>query len=199
MAVVSYFFYFRDIWSGRTKPHAFTWLIWTSLTAVGFAAQVSDHGGPGAWVTGFTAAVALVIFVVSLFIGDRDIARSDWACLAGAVLAAGCWAATDDPLTAVVLVTVIDALGFVPTFRKSFHHPYGETLVTYQLSALKFVLALVALERFTAVTALYPASLVAMNAVFSLMLVVRRRMVPLEAHGPSLVAAGAQQLPVVGG
>jgi hypothetical protein len=177
MALVSYVFYFRDIWAGKTKPHAFTWLIWTSLTAIGFAAQVADNGGPGAWVTGFTAAVSIVIFVVSLFRGERNIIRSDWICLAGAGLAAGLWAVTDDALLAVILVSIIDALGFAPTFRKSFRRPYEETLIAYVLSALKFVLALFALDNFTAVTALYPASLVLMNGAFALMLVIRRRQV----------------------
>lgn len=179
MAVVSYFFYFRDIWAGRTKPHAFTWLIWTSLTAIGFAAQVGDHGGPGAWVTGFTAAVSAVIFVAALFRGERDITRGDWSCLVGAGLAAGLWAVTNNALLAVILVTVIDALGFAPTFRKSFHRPHEETLITYELSAIKFVLALLALDNFSAVTALYPASLVVMNGVFALMLIIRRRSVAM--------------------
>lgn len=181
MALVSYYFYFRDIWAGRTKPHAFTWLIWTSLTAIGFAAQIADDGGPGAWVTGFTAAVSVLIFATSLFRGERNITRSDWACLLGAGLAAVLWGVTDNALLAVILVSVIDALGFAPTFRKSFHRPHEETLITYELSGIKFVLALIALDNFTAVTAFYPASLVLMNGVFAAMLIIRRRQVAPDA------------------
>ena len=52
---ISYLPYFRDIFKGKTKPHAFSWLIWAILTAIGFAGQISDNAGPGSWALGFTA------------------------------------------------------------------------------------------------------------------------------------------------
>jgi len=187
MALVAYVFYFRGIWAGRTKPHAITWFIWASLTTIGFAAQVSDHGGPGSWVTGFSAAVCFLIFFTAIFRGERHILRGDWACLVGAVLSAGLWAITDNALMAVVLISFIDALGFVPTFRKSFHQPYAETMSTYTLSGIKFLLSLIALDNLSAVTVLYPASLVAANFVFVVMLMVRRKQ--LGRVGSSAVPA----------
>jgi hypothetical protein len=119
MAVAGYLPYFRDLLSGRTRPHAFTWLVWGVLTAIAFGGQVTNRGGPGAWVTGFTAAVSFVIFLAALRQGDRNIVPVDWLCLAGAAVALALWAVTDRPLLAVILITVIDALGFLPTIRKS--------------------------------------------------------------------------------
>lgn len=78
MAVAGYIPYFRTIALGRTKPHAFTWLVWAALTGVAFAGQVVDGGGPGAWVTGFTAAVSVVIFFIALWRGEKNIVRADW-------------------------------------------------------------------------------------------------------------------------
>lgn len=175
MALVAYVPYFRDMLAGRTKPHAFTWLIWGVLTAIAFAGQVSEGAGPGAWVTGFTAAVSFVIFVTALRRGEKDLPLVDWLSLAGAALALALWAATDQPLVAMILITLIDALGFLPTFRKSWLRPWEETAVTYALSGLKFVIAIVALENFAVTTWLYPASLVLMNGLFVGMLVLRRR------------------------
>ena len=39
----------------------------------------------------------------------------------------------------------LDFLGFLPTIRKSYAKPYEETLITYMLSGLKFLLAIIAL------------------------------------------------------
>ncbi len=78
MALISYVPYIRDMVAGRTKPHAFTWLVWASLTAIAFAGQISDGAGPGAWVTGFTATVSFAIFAVALRHGEKDIAPMDW-------------------------------------------------------------------------------------------------------------------------
>lgn len=175
IALYSYIPYFRDIFSGKTKPHAFSWLVWFLLTAIAFVAQVKDDAGAGAWVTGFTALVAFFIFMAAVTRGEKNITRSDWLCLVGAFLAMGLWAITNSPLVAVILITVIDALGFAPTFRKAFHKPQEETAITFALSAIKFVIAIAALTNYTAVTVLYPASLVIMNGLFVTMLMIRRR------------------------
>lgn len=175
IAFISYVPYFRDIFAGKTKPHAFSWLVWSSLTAIGFAGQAADNGGPGAWVTGATALLTFFIFAIALKKGERRITFTDWLSLAGAGIAILFWAITKQPLLSVVLITLIDALGFFPTFRKSYSKPNEETLITYGLSGLKFVIALFALDNFTIATALYPIYLVVANWAFIVMLTVRRK------------------------
>ena len=138
--------------------------------------SVGEAGGAaGSWVTGFTAAACLVVFVFALFRGEKEITRGDTLSLIGAGVATLLWWLTQDPLLAVVLITLIDALGFYPTFRKSWFKPQEETLSTYWISSLKFAIALFALGEFTLVTALYPASLVIMNGGFAAMVAVRRK------------------------
>lgn len=108
MTIFGYFFYFRDIFAHKTKPHAFSWLVWAVLTGIAFFGQLSGDAGPGAWVTATTAVISFVIF-------------------------------------ALALVKVL------------------------------------ALENYTLVTWLYPASLVAANLFFAFMLVARRRKIePVE-------------------
>jgi len=175
LAFFSYIPYFRDIWQGKTKPHAFSWLVWGTLTAIAFAGQVADKGGAGAWVTGFTAVVCLLIFAAAVWRGEKRITTSDWLSLLGAAVALGLWGLTKSPLLSVILITLIDAFGFFPTFRKSYFKPHSETLITYVISSFKFVLALIALDNFTVVTSLYPISLVLMNGAFAVMLVIRRQ------------------------
>jgi len=177
ITVVSYWFYFRDIFAGRTKPHAYTWLVWAVLTASAFAAQLHGHGGPGAYVTGLTALVSFIILGLAIWRGEKGITTSDKLSLGGALAALLIWFFTSNPVLAIILISVIDFLGFLPTIRKSYHKPYEETLITYMLSGFKFVLAILALDTYTLVTWLYPASLVAANLLFVVMLVVRRRQV----------------------
>jgi hypothetical protein len=175
MAIIGYVPYFRDIFANRTKPHAFSWFIWGVLTAIGFAGQVAGGAGPGAWVTGLTAAVCFIISIIGFTKGRKNIILVDWLSLLGAAIALYFWYLTKNPLIAMILITIIDALGFFPTFRKSYFRPHEETLSTYFLSGLKFLLSLFALNNFTVITSLYPLSLVVMNWLFIGMLVIRRR------------------------
>lgn len=175
MTIAGYWFYLRDIFRGKTKPHAYTWLVWTILTGVAFAAQLQDKGGPGSYVTGLTALVCLIIFGLALSKGEKDITHSDKIYLAISIAAIVPWLVTKSPLLSVVLVTIIDFFGFLPTIRKSFHKPFEETASTYFISGIKFILAIIALENYTVVTWLYPASLVVANIAFAGMLMIRRK------------------------
>lgn len=175
IALVSYIPYFRDIFAGRTKPHAFTWLVWGVLNGIAFATQLADGGGVGAAAVGLTAVVLFVVFVLALFKGEKDIKLFDWLCLGGAFVALLLWPVTDSPLTTVILITVIDVFGFLPTIRKSYKKPFEETLSTYALSILKYGLVAIALQSYTFTTMLFPISIVILNALFVLMLIVRRR------------------------
>lgn len=172
---IGYVPYFRTIFSGKTKPHAFSWLVWGTLTAVAFASQVVGNGGPGAWVRGFTALICFTIFGLALVNGVKDFPVADWLCLAGCILAGVLWAITDSPLLTVILITIIDAVAFVPTIRKSYSQPNTEPVFTYSLSGLKFLIGIFALAEFSAITVLYPASLVLANGAFVVMLLVRRK------------------------
>ncbi len=175
IALVSYLPYFRDIIAGRTRPHAFTWLIWGVLTIIAFVGQLYGHAGPGAWVTAFTALVCIVIAAIAAFGGNREIVTLDWIALAGAAVALLFWFLTRGPLLSVILITIIDNLGFVPTLRKSYSRPNEETLSTYLLSGVKWMLGIAALERFTVTTALFPLAIVVASWSFVVMLLVRRR------------------------
>ncbi len=175
IALGGYVPYFRDIFSGKTKPHAFSWLIWASLQGIGFAGQISDSAGPGAWITGITAVACMCIFVLAIFRGEKNITPSDWVCLLSAGMAIPLWLATSTPLWSVILISVIDVIGFVPTYRKSYSRPFDETGITYTVSGFTFIISIVALQNYSVITVLYPATLVVANLVFALMLYARRR------------------------
>lgn len=175
IGLAGYIPYFRNIFYGKTKPHVFSWFVWSLLEGTAFFAQVSKGAGAGAWVTGVTALLCFGVFVAAISRGEKNITRLDWMSLVGAFLGLALWAVTDNSLYAVVLVSTTDLLGFIPTFRKSYHKPYEETATLYALSSLKLAVALFALESYNLTTVLYPASLVLTNAVFVTMLLMRRK------------------------
>ncbi len=175
MTVIGYSFYFRDIFAGKTKPHAFSWLVWATLTGIAFFGQREGGAGAGAWVTATTALISFVIFFLALTKGEKDIRVSDKLNLLGAGVALALWAITSSPLISIILITIIDFLGFLPTIRKSYRKPHQETLIHYVFAGLKFVLGILALESYTVTTWLYPLSLVLANWLFIVFSVIRRK------------------------
>lgn len=177
ISLIAYIPYFRDIFKGKTKPHAFTWLVWFILTTIAFAGQLSEGAGAGAWATGSISAASLAIFILSLKKGEKNITISDKFSLFGAFFAIYLWYLTKDPLASIVLIIIIEVLSFYPTIRKSIQKPFEETLSTYVLVGSSFVLATVAIENYLLTTWLYPSALVLLNFGFAIMLIIKRKKV----------------------
>jgi hypothetical protein len=161
---------------GRVRPHAFTWLVWTVTTFVAFVGQLVGGGGGGAAAAGASAGVGALVCGYSFWRGDRTYTRLDWLCLAGSGLALLAWAFAGGPLTAVVLIAVVDALGAVPTIRKARVAPHEEGVSPFVLANVKWLLAIYALERRSALTLVFPVTTTVVNlAIIAVVLAGRQR------------------------
>lgn len=170
----SYIPYLIGMKTGRVKPHVFTWFIWGLVTIIAYAAQFSERAGPGSWVMLFTGIVCFIISAWAIRVGEKNITQGDWVCFATALCAIPLWILTDNPLWSVILISLIDLIGFIPTFRKSWMLPWDEDWQVYLLCGVKFGLSLWALEHMSAVTAMYPIVLVVLNTGFFCLLMIRR-------------------------
>ncbi|NJM45259.1 MAG: hypothetical protein HC860_03125 [Alkalinema sp. RU_4_3] len=82
-----------------------------------------------------------------------------------------------DPLWAVVIATIVDLLGFGPTFRKVYANPHAESLGFFGLFAVRNGIAMMALESYSIATLLFPAAVGMGCLLLMLMIVYRRRSV----------------------
>lgn len=175
MMVCSRTGYFAGIARGRTHPHVFSWLIWGTISSIGFAAQVAEGAGPGAWARGFGSATCFLLVFISFFKGEKDIRRADWATLAAALSAIPLWMITKTPFWSVLIVCFIDTIGYIPTVRKSWLKPREEQAVSYVFSCLGAGFSLLAIKQYTPSTWLYPLVLFFTNGLMWAYLMARRR------------------------
>jgi len=175
IGIVGQGWYITTILQGKTRPHLFTWLVWSVLGGIGFAAQWHGHAGPAMWALGTTVFLALATALLSLKYGEKTFTRGDKISLVASLSAIIPWLLTDDPLGSVILISVIDAVAFYPTVRKSWNKPDEESLSAYNMGSLKFGLTVLAIDNFTLSNALYPAAIVFINTAFVIMCLIRRK------------------------
>lgn len=171
LTVIGHLPYIVDILKGKTKPHVFTWFVWAIITLLAFAGQWQKGGGPGAWTAGVTGLLTIVIAILSVRNGSKDITKTDKLFFAGALVSIVPWYVTNDPTLSIILLTVIDVLAFLPTIRKTIKNPATETLFTYALNVPRHGLAILAIANYNLATYLYPAALVVMNAIVTITIV----------------------------
>ncbi|HEC32831.1 MAG TPA: hypothetical protein ENI63_01055 [Candidatus Kaiserbacteria bacterium] len=178
ITVVAYYPYIRDIFQGKTKPHAYTWLIW-GITQ-GTAAAILLYGGGNFGAISLVAGTLLVLFVflLSFKYGTKSITKIDTAVLIVALLAVAVWWQLNNPLLAVLMVSAIDGLGYIPTFRKSFVEPWSETLSFWTSMVVVNFLILLSLSEYNFLTVTYIATLAAGNIAVLIICIVRRIIIP---------------------
>jgi hypothetical protein len=183
LTIVAYAPYIGGILHGGFRPHFFSWLIWSLTTTIVFLAQLSADGGAGAWPTGASALITIyVTWLAWVRRTDISITPADRVFLLGSLASLPVWLITDDPLWSVVILTVVDTLGFGPTLRKVWTHPREESLQFYFLFVIRSALSVVALESRNLTTLLFPVTMMLACGAVCMLLWWRRRWL-LQAVG----------------
>lgn len=176
-AVFAYYAYFRDIFAGKTKTHAFSWLIWGTLAANGFIAQVGAHAGIGAWATGLTSVASLTIFALAIFKGDTKPTVLDWVLLGLATVGFLLLFVIQNKDITLWITIIALVTGFAVTIRKAYRKPYEETGMAFLLNTVKFLPSILALSSVTFLTVAYPVAALLGNAVIAIIIYSRRKVV----------------------
>ncbi len=177
VAFVNYLPYLIGVIRQTLHPHAFSWIIFTIITATISIAQLTEGAGPGAWATGATSITTFLIACFALKNGGYRITTSDKLSFAGALIAIPAWIATANPLVAVIILTIIEALGFFPTYRKAWRQPHDESVLAFSLTILKYALALGAMQSYSLTTVLFPIALLILSTLLIVEIVIRKKVV----------------------
>jgi len=81
-------------------------------------------------------------------------------------------------LWVVVILTTVDVLGFGPTIRKAYFHPFDENLMFFFIFVCRNLAAIAALEVYSPTTIIFPAVVAVACILLISMVIYRRRMMP---------------------
>ena len=132
--------YIRSILAKRTKPHIYSWFIWTLDSFIIFGLQFTHGAGTGSFVAFSAGLCAGTVFLLSLRDKHKqDITKSDKVFFVLALVALVLWLFAKEPILSTVLIMAVDVLGFFPTVRKTWYKPHSEELAFYVINFLRFV------------------------------------------------------------
>lgn len=178
ITIYGYVPYFKDVFSKKTQPHLYTWLIWMITEGTATVGILYGGGGVGSigWVVG--TLLVVVMFFYTFKYGTKNIRRIDTIVLIVALSAIVVWWQLHNPVLAIIMVSAIDGLGYIPTWRKSFQEPWSETLIFWFLMALASFITVAAVENFNVLTITYPITLGVANSIVWIICYFRRKNIP---------------------
>jgi len=174
ISISAYIPYIIDTLKGKTRPHVFSWFIWSVMAGIGFFGQLVGGAGIGSFLLGFTTVMCFLIALLSIKRGTKDIQFVDWISAVGSVVALIVWLFMKTPYVSLIIITISDFLATFPTIRKSYKNPYQETEIFYLLNVIKFAFSIMSLEKYSLITTLYPAYLLSINGVVFLFIFIRK-------------------------
>lgn len=179
LAIIGNTSYLKDTFTGRVKPHPYTWFIWSIVSMTTFFGGLAKGAGIGALPTGIAEGFTIIIFLFSLkylFKGEAGHIRMvDNYFLVIALLGLIPWALTNDPTISVITVVAIDVIAFIPTLRKTWAHPDTEKPLLYEMNVSRHILTLLSLGSYNIATTLHSIAMICTNTVMTLFIVRKKK------------------------
>lgn len=170
--------YIIDMLKGRTKPHVYTWLVWSITTGIAAAGVFYGDGGYPALTTGISSVISFVIFFLSFKYGTKNITLGDTLALIFCIVAIFIWLGLKNPLGSVVLAASIDIAAYWPTVRKTYFEPWSESLSSWTLWVLTPFFSILALSAYNLFTLANYVPIIIVNIAFLALCLFRRKSVP---------------------
>lgn len=174
LVIVAFTPYVYGTLKGTTRPHLYSWIIWSLIQGTGVWIMLAEGAKWGAAGLFVGTAFCILNAALSVRFGTKDITRTDTIFLIAALVAFGMYAVAHEPYSALALVVFIDLCGFVPSYRKAFNDPQSENISTWGMLGLSNLLSLAALQEVTILTAAYPAALLVVEFCLAAMLLTLR-------------------------
>lgn len=143
---------------GETKPNRVTWLLWTTISFIAFAAEVQQGVGFVSLLT-FAAGFGPAMVLVASFVNRKSYWRAsklDWVCGGLSALAIILWIITRTGDIAIIFAITADFLASVPTIIKAYRFPETENPVTYGLAVIASIITIGTITKFDVGNLGYP-------------------------------------------
>ena len=175
LAILAAIIYIAQTLRGEVRPHPLSWFLFGILSLTGYLVQRDEGARQGSWTLMAMTVICFLFVAASVARGERSFSRREWAfaVAGGAVFIV--YLFTRQSNVAAALTTLVDALGYGPTFVRGWSQPKKDSVASFALNGIKFVPSLMAMDPISFATSFYPATLLVLNAAVAIMLVMRRR------------------------
>lgn len=169
--------YIRDIFLGKTKPERATWWIWLVLNVIAFSAQVAAGSTWSLFMTGAqTVAVGFIAFL-SLNHGYGKFKKKDIVSLIIALFGVLLWKFTEQPVAALLLVILVDMLGYYLLIIKTWEAPQTETLIAWVLASIAGFCGVLSVWSLNIPRLIYPIYILIGDVLIVSVIVYRRKVI----------------------
>ena len=169
---IGYFFYFKNMFYGSTKPNLVSWFLWMLGPFLGTFFQIKAGAGLSALPVFLAGFGPLVVIVVSIFKKDSlwKITSFDIFCGILSLIALVIYALTHNLGVSIVFAIFSDLFAFIPTYIKGWKFPESENIGVYIPGIINNALGLLIIKNWIFTIYSFSIYLISANVIFILIL-----------------------------
>ncbi|KKQ19474.1 MAG: hypothetical protein US33_C0029G0001 [Parcubacteria group bacterium GW2011_GWC1_36_9] len=147
-SLIAYFFYFKNIFYGSTKPNLVSWFIWMLAPLLGFFFDIKAGAGLSALPVFLAGFGPLVVIIISILNKNAywKLTAFDFICGIFALISLVLYIFTHNLEISIIFVILSDGLAAIPTIVKSWKFPETETAAVYLAGIFAQTLALLIIK-----------------------------------------------------
>jgi len=132
-SVIAYFFYFKNIFFGNTKPNLVSWSIWALAPFIAVFFQLKAGASLSVLPVFMAGFGPFLVIIISLFRKNSiwTINQLDIICGILSLIALVLYVLTHNLGIAIIFAILSDGLAAIPTIAKSWKFPETETSTVY--------------------------------------------------------------------
>ncbi len=134
LAVLAAVIYILQTLRGEIRPHPLSWFLFGVLSLTGYWVQRDEGARQGSWTLLAMTVICFLFVAASVARGERSFSRREWAfaVAGGAVFVV--YLFTRQSNVAAALTTLVDALGYGPTFVRGWSQPKKDSVASFALN-----------------------------------------------------------------
>ena len=116
LAILAAVIYIAQTLRGEVRPHPLSWFLFGLLSLTGFLVQRGEGARQGSWTLLAMTVICFLFVAVSVARGERSFSWREWAFVVAGGAVFVVYLFTGQANVAAALTTLVDALGYGPTF-----------------------------------------------------------------------------------
>jgi hypothetical protein len=176
LSFIGYFFYFKDIFYGQTRPNLVSWFLWLLGPFIGVFFQIKAGAGLSVLPIFLAGFGPLIVVIICLFKRNFiwKITKFDIFCGLLSLLALVFYGLTHNLSISIIFAISSDLLAFIPTYIKGWKFPETESYAPYLSSIFSNMLGLLIIKDWSFTIYSFGFYLVFANLIFIFILYRKR-------------------------
>ena len=170
VSAIGYIPYVVSIVKGKTKPHPFSWFLWSIVgaTVLFFCYAVGARDTLPLAVLNFIGPTCIFLFSARYWEGKFSF--FDYACLVLSLVSIVVYLLFHNAAVSLTIALVSDFFAYLPTIRKTYLHPEQEDFLTWIFFTTGPILSILAVSSWTYAIGVFPVYLTTLSVVMCILL-----------------------------